>query len=666
MKWFVSTLAFVATTCIGLAQAQAQTVTVSASSTQPGGAVTVTVANGPGNTQDWIGLYAVNAPASSYLDWKYLNNTRSSPRTALRSATLTFSMPAAPGTYEFRFFPRDNMSPLLAKSTPVTVGSQPTTPPPPPPPPPTPPPPPPPPPPTTPPPPPPPPTTPPAGGAQFFVSPNGLATNDGSVSRPWDLQTALNHPSSVQPGATIWLRGGTYTGGFTSRLRGSTSAPIVVRQYPGERAVLDSYATPATHGLIVNGSDAWFWGFEVMSSDPVRVYHHAVNPDTPGGPDNMRGTGVNVFAPRTKFINMTVHDSATGFGFWVGAIDSEVYGCIVYNNGVVDTQRGHGHGLYIQNQTGTKNIENVISFNNFSTGMKAYTEGGYIIGINFKGIISFNNGSPGAYAGTPAFNTPEFFRVANLFVGSKGNPADRISVTGSHLYHQSGTLVNLGNMAIGYQPASHKSVVIKDNYIMGGHEGLSVYRWDTATVTGNTIFATEDPTGSTDEFIAVIETRNPAASVWNNNVYYDETEGGGNTSFWVGDFSKWWEVWYANWKSRSGFDQNTQYQRGRPTGTKVVVLPNKYEAGRANIAVYNWNNASTVDIDVSNILTVGQAYQLRNVQHLLTGPVLSGVYDGRPLRVRLDDAQVTPPTGHSFTPESTSPEFAAFLLIPRQ
>jgi len=38
-------------------------------------------------------------------------------------------------------------------------------------------------------------------------------------------------------------------------------------------------------------------------------------------------------------------------------------------------------------------------------------------------------------------------------------------------------------MAIGYQPVSHKSVVIKDNYIMGGHEGLSVYRWDTARVT---------------------------------------------------------------------------------------------------------------------------------------------------------------------------------------
>ncbi|MQA28733.1 MAG: hypothetical protein GEU82_02685 [Luteitalea sp.] len=469
----------------------------------------------------------------------------------------------------------------------------------------------------------------------------------------------------MKPGATIWLRGGTYRGGFVSNLRGSASAPIIVRQYPGERAILDGNVTPAANVLVVQGSDTWYWGFEVTHSNPIRVYNHATNPDTPGGPDNMLGTGLNVFGPRTKFINLTVHDVATGFGFWQGAIDSEVYGCIVYNNGIVDTQRGHGHGLYIQNQTGTKLIEDVISFNNFSTGMKAYTEGGYIVGINFKGIISFNNGSTGAYSGTPAFNTPEFFRVSNLFVGSKGNSADRISITGSHLYHQSGTLVNLSNMGLGYQPVAHKSVVVKDNYIMGGHQGLTVERWDAATVTGNTIFATSDPTGSTDEYVAVVETRNPAASVWNNNTYYDETEGNGQYSFWYGTFTQWFETSFANWKSRSGFDGNTSYRRGRPQGMKVVVLPNKYEAGRANIAVYNWDGAATADIDVSSAIAVGQAYELRNVQHLLSGPVLSGVYDGSPLRVRLDDTQVTRPTGHVFTPASTSPEFSAFVLIPK-
>ena len=56
--------------------------------------------------------------------------------------------------------------------------------------------------------------------------------------------------------------------------------------------------------------------------------------------------------------------------------------------------RGHGHGIYAQNRTGIKTIEDVISFNNFNTGMKAYSESSYAVGVRFDGVISFNNGSP--------------------------------------------------------------------------------------------------------------------------------------------------------------------------------------------------------------------------------------------------------------------------------
>ncbi|MEK7061424.1 MAG: hypothetical protein AAB954_02070, partial [Patescibacteria group bacterium] len=47
--------------------------------------------------------------------------------------------------------------------------------------------------------------------AQYYVSPTGSASGNGSLENPWDLQTALNHPAVVHPGDTIWLRGGTYT-----------------------------------------------------------------------------------------------------------------------------------------------------------------------------------------------------------------------------------------------------------------------------------------------------------------------------------------------------------------------------------------------------------------------------------------------------------------------
>ena len=77
--------------------------------------------------------------------------------------------------------------------------------------------------------------------ADFYASPTGTtstAPGTGSITNPWSLQTALSQPAAVHPGDTIWLRGGTYTGTFTSYLTGTASLPIVVRQYTGERPTL--------------------------------------------------------------------------------------------------------------------------------------------------------------------------------------------------------------------------------------------------------------------------------------------------------------------------------------------------------------------------------------------------------------------------------------------
>jgi hypothetical protein len=85
------------------------------------------------------------------------------------------------------------------------------------------------------------PTPTPPTGNNFYVSPTGAPTGNGSLANPWDLQTALDQPSGVTPGTTIYLRGGTYKGNFTSQLVGSQSSPITVRSYPGEWAQVDGY-----------------------------------------------------------------------------------------------------------------------------------------------------------------------------------------------------------------------------------------------------------------------------------------------------------------------------------------------------------------------------------------------------------------------------------------
>jgi hypothetical protein len=96
------------------------TVTLSATTVAPGGMVTATVANGPGNAGDWVGLYATGAPNGTYLDWKYLNNTRTKPATGVTGADVPFTVPATPGTYNVRFFLNDSTT-LLATSATITV-----------------------------------------------------------------------------------------------------------------------------------------------------------------------------------------------------------------------------------------------------------------------------------------------------------------------------------------------------------------------------------------------------------------------------------------------------------------------------------------------------------------------------------------------------------------
>ncbi len=62
----------------------------------------------------------------------------------------------------------------------------------------------------------------------YFVSTTGKSTGNGSMKKPWDLQTALSQPSSVNPGDTIMIENGTYKGSYTSNLNGTPSSPITV------------------------------------------------------------------------------------------------------------------------------------------------------------------------------------------------------------------------------------------------------------------------------------------------------------------------------------------------------------------------------------------------------------------------------------------------------
>ena len=163
-------------------------------------------------------------------------------------------------------------------------------------------------------------------GAQYFVAPNGSPTGDGSQNRPWDLNTGIGEDSKVEPGSIVWLRGGKYGNGggtiINSMVVGKPGSPIIIRAFPGEHVVIDG-------SIMVYGEWTTIWGLEVLSSHPKRSTNQTGSRPT----DIVRSVGINVLAPNTKFINNIVHDQSEGFGFWSQAVDSELYGNIIYNNG---------------------------------------------------------------------------------------------------------------------------------------------------------------------------------------------------------------------------------------------------------------------------------------------------------------------------------------------
>ena len=91
----------------------------------PGGVIQFAVANGPANPTDWVGLYLAAAGDTAYLEWMYLNGTKVAPGTGLSSATLQFTAPMTPGTYNVRFFAQSGYT-KLASSGNIANTPQPT------------------------------------------------------------------------------------------------------------------------------------------------------------------------------------------------------------------------------------------------------------------------------------------------------------------------------------------------------------------------------------------------------------------------------------------------------------------------------------------------------------------------------------------------------------
>ena len=450
----------------------------------------------------------------------------------------------------------------------------------------------------------------------FYVSPSGSASGSGSIASPWDINTAFNtQASTVRPGDTVWLRGGTYGSGgsttFYSYLTGTAALPIYVRQYPAERATING-------GLGIVGNYAWYWGFEVAN---LNWSWPRTTSEAGSFPSGKPADAVFFIQGATgnKIINMIIHDGADGIADQQEATGTEEYGNLTYNNGWTAPDRGHGHGIYLQNGSSIpKLITNNITYNSFDLGIQAYgTSAGPVAHLHLNGNVSFNAGLPAGH------------RVDNILFEGGGTEQD-IQVTNGVFYNPLDAAP--GNTGYNEFDGGGVDLTLQNNYWIGatptGYVTLQLRNWQSLLFTGNTM-------------VGPLTLGSVASSTWSGNAYYNSAP-------------------------PSGLDPSSPVYNHNPTGVTAIVQPNKYEPGRANIIVLNWDKNPTVSVNIaSSGLQAGTQFEVLDSQNFWGPPVLTGTYDGvSPIVLPMMLTQVSQFSGGFPTPPHTSAEFNAFILVP--
>jgi hypothetical protein len=442
------------------------------------------------------------------------------------------------------------------------------------------------------------------GARRHYVSPSGSSSGDGTLAHPWDLATALaGGGGRIAPGDTVWLRGGTYrAGAVVSSVHGAPGAPVVVRQYRGERAVIDAAgATSSTRRgdlFVVKGEYTVFWGFELMDSDPDRTT------------DTRPNMLVND-ASHTRYVNLIVHDGGIGFYTYAPPVDVEVSGCLFYNNGWEVPRQANGHAIYAKSNTGPLVLRDNIAFDQFGYGLHVYTEArsGLLNNIRLEGNIVFNNGTLSAKSG-----------AANILVGGRAR-ADAIVAQDNVAYFSPG--VPQTNAVFGWRNAlgvRNGTLTLSRNYLVGGSVVLDLHAWERSEVSHNTLYGP-----GARPVVALDDTAQP-------------------------------------------FDTTNRVLAAPPPQAAVFVRPNAYEAGRANIVVYNWSRQDTVPVTLTGVLRRGDRYAVYNVQDFFGAPVAGGVYAGEVVRIPLHGVPPPAPIGGApQRPPPTDATFGVFIVtkLPR-
>lgn len=130
-------------------------------------------------------------------------------------------------------------------------------------------------------------------GASYYVATNGSDANQGTIDQPF---ATLNKGAAVlNPGDTLYVRGGTYYQTVYAPASGTPAAPVTISGYQAETAVIDgAYTNPASSWgnlFLVQGSNAVVKNLTIKRSNWIGLaltgpYDQAVNINSQSNMEN--------------------------------------------------------------------------------------------------------------------------------------------------------------------------------------------------------------------------------------------------------------------------------------------------------------------------------------------------------------------------------------------
>ena len=326
---------------------------------------------------------------------------------------------------------------------------------------------------------------------EFHVFPNAKSSGNGSLSNPWDLQTALSQkPDVINGGDTIWLHEGVYTGRFVSTIQSTLKDQfITVAPHANATVVLNGNIKSTSDGVLqVKGKQVIFRDFEITWLGEFSRDENDKNFQACPGISHVSGENC-------KFINLRIHDNpGLGFGSWKQTGGTIIEDCMIYFNGfMAKSGKGTGEGMYVQNQSeATRIIRNNIIYNNYYKGIEIWSAGKrkdfeFVKNITLKNNVIFNSG---ALSG----NSRD-----NLIIATDDrngiNIAKNIKVLDNVFYHNTDFSKNEVNgdaasLTLGFrESAPIEDVLVQNNVIIGRNNALRLLHVKSATFQNNKVYS---------------------------------------------------------------------------------------------------------------------------------------------------------------------------------